>query len=160
MNAIVVFYSRSGNTKKVAEAIAKALGCDIEELVDTQKRSGPGGWIQSGKQAMKEEFTTLQPLKKDISKYDLVIVGGPVWAGKMSVPVRALIAQNKDKLKDVAFFFTSGGKDNGPKIFPAMEQVCGKKPRATLGLTTKEVKKDQHNEKVLAFAKALAPSNP
>jgi flavodoxin len=160
MKAIVIFYSRSGSTKKAAEAIAQALGCDIEELVDTQKRSGLFGLIRSGRQAMKEELTTLQPLKKDITQYDLVIVGGPVWASKMSVPVRTFIAQNKDRMKEVAFFFTSGGKDNAPKIFPAMEQLCGKRPRAALGLRTVELKKDQHNEKVRAFAKAMAPSDP
>ena len=160
MKPLVVYYSRSGITKKVAIELAQALGCDIEELVDTQKRSGLFGWIRSGRQAMKEKLTTLQPLKKDITQYDIVIVGGPIWASKMSVPVRTFIAQNKDKMKEVAFFFTSGGKDNEPKIFPAMEQFCGKRPRATLGLRTVEVKKDQYKEKVQAFAKALTPSNP
>lgn len=160
MKPLVVYYSRSGTTKKVAEAIAQALGCDIEELVDTQKRSGLSGWIRSGRQALKEELTTLEPLKKDLSQYDLVIIGGPVWAYTMSVPIRTFIIQNKDRMKDVAFFFTSGGKDNEPKIFPAMEQLCSKTPRATLGLRTVEVKKDQHKEKVQVFAKALVPRTP
>jgi menaquinone-dependent protoporphyrinogen IX oxidase len=157
MKQIIIFYSRSGNTKKLAAAMAQALACDIEELEDTEKRSGLGGWIRSGKQAMKEVLTTLQPIKKDLSQYDLVIVGGPVWAGRISVPVRTFISQNKDKLKDVAFFYTSGGKDNEPKIFPAMEQLCGKKPKATLGCQTVEVKKDKYKEKLHAFVVALAP---
>ena len=159
MKPLVVYFSRTGTTKKVAEAIAQALACDIEELVDTQKRSGLGGWLRSGKQATKEELTTLQPLKKDLAMYDLIIVGGPVWAGKVSVPVRSFLVQNKDKMKEVAFFFTSGGKENGPKIFPAMEQLGGKGPKATLGCPTVEVKKDQHKEKVQAFVKALVPNN-
>jgi flavodoxin len=157
MKPLIIFYSRSGNTKKLAEAMAQALACDIEELADTQKRSGLFGWLRSGRQAMKEVLTTLQPFKKDLSQYDLVIVGGPVWAGRMSVPVRTFISQNKDKFKDVAFFFTAGGKDNAPKIFPAMEQLCGKRPRATLGCQTVEVKKDQYKVKLEAFVKALAP---
>jgi len=37
-----------------------------------------------------------------------------------------------------------------------MEKVCGKKPKATLGLRTKEVKKDEFQDKVVAFAKALS----
>jgi flavodoxin len=156
MNAIVVYYSRTGNTKKAAEAIAKALSCDTEELVDTQKRSGIGGWLRSGRQAMKEELTTLEPIKKDPSKYDLVIIGTPIWASKMSVPTLTFINQNKASFKDVAFFYTSGGKDNEPKVFPVMETACGKKPKATLGLMTKEVKKDLFMEKVQAFSKSLS----
>ena len=157
MKPIVVYYSRTGTTKKLAEAMAQALGCDIEELVDTQKRSGMSGWLRCGRQAMNESLTTLEPLKKDISQYDMVIIGGPVWASKISVPVRAFLAQNKDKLKDVSFFFTSGNGDHGPKVFPAMEQVCAKSPKATLGCSTKEVKKDLFKEKLQAFVKVLAP---
>lgn len=157
MNTLVVFYSRTGTTKKLAENVAQALGCDLEELVDTQKRSGLGGWLRSGRQAMKDETTTLQPMKKDPAHYDLVIIGGPFWAGKMCVPVRAFMLQNKDKLKEVAFFFTSGNGDQGPNLFPEMQNVCGKAPKATLGCSTKEVKKDLHKEKLQAFVKAISP---
>jgi flavodoxin len=156
MKPLVVYYSRSGITKKVALELAQALGCEHEELEDTQDRSGLGGWLRSGRQAMKEEPTTLKPINKDLAQYDLLIVGTPVWAGKMSVPTRTFLIQNKDKLKEVAFFYTSGGKDNEQKIFPVMEQVCGKKPKATLGVRTKEVKKDEYKDKVVAFAKALS----
>jgi len=156
MKPLVVFYSRSGITKKVALELAKALDCESEELEDTQSRSGIGGWLRSGRQAMKDEQTTLKPLKKDLAQYDLFIIGSPVWAGRMSVPTRTFILQNKDKLKDVAFFYTSGGKDNEQKIFPVMEQVCGKKPKATLGLMTKEVKKDLFKEKLQSFVKVLS----
>jgi flavodoxin len=156
MKPLVVFYSRSGTTKKVALELAQALGCEHEELEDTQDRSGIGGWLRSGRQAMKDEPTTLKPVKKDLSQYDMFIVGTPVWAGKMSVPTRTFLVQNKDTLKEVAFFYTSGGKDNEQKIFPVMEAVCGKKPKATLGLRTKEVKKDEFKDKVQSFAKALS----
>jgi flavodoxin len=40
MKTLVVYYSRTGTTRKVAEAIAGILRCDIEEVVDTKKRSG------------------------------------------------------------------------------------------------------------------------
>jgi len=54
MRALVVYYSRTGHTKKVGDGIAKELQCDSEELIDTVNRSGPIGWLNSGRQAMRK----------------------------------------------------------------------------------------------------------
>ena len=48
---LVAYYSRTGTTKKVGEAIAKALKADIDEIIDLKKRSGAIGWVVSGKDA-------------------------------------------------------------------------------------------------------------
>ena len=55
MKALVVYYSGRGRTKKVAEAISNILSCDIEELVDTEDRTGLLGYIHAGRQAMKKK---------------------------------------------------------------------------------------------------------
>ena len=38
MNTLVVYYSRTGNTKAIGEAIAEALNADIDEIIDLKKR--------------------------------------------------------------------------------------------------------------------------
>ncbi|MDY6965570.1 MAG: hypothetical protein SVM80_06305 [Halobacteriota archaeon] len=40
MKSHLVYYSRTGTTKKVADAISDIINCDIEEIVDTKDRSG------------------------------------------------------------------------------------------------------------------------
>ncbi|MEM3692877.1 MAG: hypothetical protein QXI39_02505 [Candidatus Bathyarchaeia archaeon] len=52
MKTLVVYYSRTGNTRKVAESIAQILGSDIEEVLDERKRTGVWvglgqGWMQA-----------------------------------------------------------------------------------------------------------------
>ena len=44
MKCLVVYYTRTGKTKFVAEAIATQLGADLEEVVDLKKRGGAIGW--------------------------------------------------------------------------------------------------------------------
>jgi len=151
MNAIVMYYSRSGTTKKVAEAIASKLGCEIEELVDTQKRKGIIGFLKSGYQAMKGKLTTLEPVKHDASQYDMVVLGTPVWGGRMSVPILTFITQNKEKIAEIALFITAGGTGNEENISSAVTNLCGKKAKATLGLAMEDVKKDQFMDKVQGF---------
>jgi flavodoxin len=102
---------------------------------------------------MKEKLTKLEEPKKDPSKYDIVIIGTPVWGGKMSVPVRTYIHLEKDGFKKIAFFCTAGGQNNN--IFPDMGKICGKAPVATLELSTKEVKKNENPEKIKEFSEKL-----
>jgi flavodoxin len=151
MQALVVYYSRTGHTKKVGDDLAKALPGDVEELVDTANRAGPVGWLMSGREGSGRKLAKLQPVKKDPANYDIVVIGTPIWAANMSSPVRTYITENKEKFKNVAFFCTEGSKGS-EKAFAEMEEVIGKKPKATLTVTVAELKSGSAADKVKKFA--------
>jgi flavodoxin len=155
MQALVVYYSRGGNTKKVAEELSKELKCDIEEILDTVNRSGPIGWLNSGRQASSKALTKLQPIKNDPAKYDLVIIGTPVWAGHVSTPVRTYITDNKVKLKKVAFLITESSSGDESTI-KDMEELSGKNTAGTLVVKVAEIKKGEYSDKVKKFAEGLS----
>jgi flavodoxin len=138
MKTLVVFYSRTGNTKKVAGKIWEFLQADFEEIFDTKKRAGALGYLLAGQDATLKRLTKIKEIKNDPSSYDLVIIGTPGWAFNMSAPIRTYISQNKEKFEEVAFFCTLGDK-GGKRSFKEMEKLCKKKPIATLGVRTKEV---------------------
>lgn len=156
MKALVVYYSRTGNTRKAGEDIARELGCDVEEIVDTVNRAGPIGFIMAGKQASSKGLTKLKPFTKDLSQYDLVVIGTPVWAATMSSPVRTFIVENKDKLKNVAFFITLGGTGEASTL-QGMEEACGKKPMATLTILTRDIKPGAYLDALKKFVSELKP---
>lgn len=155
MKILVVYYSRTGNTKKLAEAIIAKLACDSEELIDKQKRSGIIGYMKSGRQTMKDQTTELEPLKHEPGQYDLIVIGTPIWVYDVSVPVRTFIQQNRLRLKKVAFFCTQGGEGD-QQAFGEMASLCQKVPIATLSVLAKEAKKGEFTEKVEKFAGQLA----
>jgi hypothetical protein len=74
---LVVFYSRTGTTKKVGEALADLLQCDSEELIDTKKRSGPLGFLRSGRDAARNKLTVLEPITHDPALYGVVALVRP-----------------------------------------------------------------------------------
>ncbi|MDP3065447.1 MAG: flavodoxin [Methanobacteriaceae archaeon] len=113
MKTLVVFYSRTGNTRRVAEEIQNSLDCDIEEIIDTKKRSGPLGYMKSGRDASSGKLTVLKDITHDPASYDLLIIGTPLWAWHVSTPARTYIHQNHTKFSKVAFFCTAGGKSFG-----------------------------------------------
>ena len=64
MKPLVVFYSRTGTTKKVAETISSILKCDVEEVFDTKNRAGVLGWLRSGRDAGSKKLTAIDKAKK------------------------------------------------------------------------------------------------
>ena len=152
MKTLIVYYSRTGTTKKVGENIANILKCDSEEIFDTKNRSGALGYIGSGRDAMLKKLTKLKFIQRNPNLYDLVIIGGPVWAFTVSAPVRTYITENK--FKNVAFFCTQGGR-GAEKAFSEMEKLAGRKPKALLVLRTKEVLDENYLDKVKAFVEKI-----
>lgn len=146
METLVAFYSRTGNTKKVGKEIAKNLNADFSEIIDLKNRKGFISLITAGKDATKKKLTKIE-YKKDPSKYDLVVVGTPVWAGNLTPAIRTYLSQNK--FKKIAFFCTC--VNNKGNCFNEMEKLS-KKPVLVLELTSRKIK---DYDKIKEFCKSL-----
>jgi flavodoxin len=154
MKALVVYYSKSGNTREIGQNIAREIQCDIEEIYDTQNRSGIIGYIKSAYQANRGKLTTIKPMEKDPSNYDLVIIGTPIWASRPAVAVTTYLTENKDKFKDVAFFVTYGGS-GFKKTIQTMEKIIGTKPVQTMGIRAKEIENKTCDCKIDPFVRDI-----
>jgi flavodoxin len=154
MNGLIVYYSRTGNTKLIAEQCAKETNFDIEEIIDTKKRKGIIGWLRAGYDATREKLTEIKELQKDPELYDLIIIGTPIWNKRMSSAIRTYITEKKTKLNNVAFFCTEGGR-GGQETFKKMAEVCEKKPISTLEILRKEIKQNRYTEKLKSFIQNL-----
>ena len=136
---LVVYFSLTGNTERVGKDIADCFGADVEKVIDKKKRTGFFGFMGGGRDATFKKLATIEPLKLDPSKYDITIIGTPVWAWTMTPAIRTYITRNKDKFKEVAFFITAGGTP-AEKIVSSMEKLSGKKCLAYVGFNRKELK--------------------
>ena len=153
MRSLVVYYSKTGVTRKAAVAISRMLGSDIEEIVDSKDRSGIIGWLTGGGDSYLKKLTDIKRPKKDPSKYKLVILGTPVWAFTLTPAVRTYIAKRCRRLKKVAFFCTNGGAPGN--TFKAMQELCGKKPVAVLGLSVKDMLSGEYFDKIKRFVSKI-----
>ena len=151
---LVVFYSRTGTTRRLAEQIAGMLGCRTEEVADLQRRSGVLGFLKGGRHAFGKKLTRIGEVSTDPAAYGLVVIGTPVWAGTMTPAIRTYITQQKDRLPEVAFFLTTGGTGI-ERTFRHMQELCGKPPKATLGLRQKAILGEDVGDALRAFVEAL-----
>ena len=154
MKTLILYYSRTGTTKKVALKLAEALQAEVEEVFDTVNRAGVLGYVTAGRSATMKKLTKIKPLTSNLADYDLVIIGTPIWAWDVSTPIRTLLSEQKDKIKQTAFFCTEGGSGD-EKAFVNMAWIINKKPLAVLALLTKEVAQNNFVEKLNEFVNKI-----
>jgi len=104
---IILYYSLTGNTKASCEAMQEALGADIIEIKDLRKRSGKWGFFKTAIGSLFGKHTKIEPENPDLSAYPNIILGSPIWTGKLSMAIRTLIDKNRFDEKKVMIFSTT-----------------------------------------------------
>jgi flavodoxin len=141
MKALIVYFSRSGVTKKVAGRIAELLGCDLQEIVPVRGYSGLFGYLRAAIEIARKRLPEIHALERSPGDYDLVVVGTPVWANTMASPVRSFFSKYHDELKRVSLFATKGG-DRTSRFAKDVEKFWNITAAGTVELQAKNVKKD------------------
>ncbi|MDE6129591.1 MAG: flavodoxin [Lachnospiraceae bacterium] len=111
---VVVYYSFEGNTKRAAEQLAEKLGADIVELRTVKEipRKGIGKFFVGGGQALFKKCPPLRNMESDMGKYEEIILGTPIWAGKCAPAINSFLKAYPVEEKVAAIFTSSGGGDN------------------------------------------------
>jgi flavodoxin len=153
---LIVYYSRSGHTRAIAEAMAARLGADIEAVQEPRDRSGIWGYLRSLREALNRRVVEIRPSTKDPAGYDLVILGTPVWAHSVCSPMRSYIAAHQQRIKALAVFCVEGGS-GGSTAAGQIAALCGRAALSTLILTQGEIDQQRCAAKLDEFVRALAP---
>ena len=154
MKILVAYYSLSGTTRTVAQAIAQELGADIEEIRCARYQPGFLGFMKAAYDSWSDRLPVIDVAGQTVSAYDLVLVGGPMWAFRAATPVRAYVRSAAVRLPNVAFFWTHGGAP-AEKAFREMQALAGREPTSTLVVRDKDVKSGQFKPEIASFVAAL-----
>jgi flavodoxin len=155
VRTLIAFYSMSGNTRVVANEIRSAIDADIEEIVEPRLRHGIGGAARALFDNVFRREPPIAPANHDPSDYDVLLLGGPVWAGRMAAPVRTYAKQYARSARRVAFFCTEGAR-GADKAFADLEALCDHLPEATLAVDTKHLMPEAHREQLSHFTAQLS----
>ena len=120
---LVAYFSLTGNTKFVAEKVANQLNADLCEVVDKKYKKGRLLYLKGGGASMREKLTEID-VSKSVEGYDVIVVGSPIWAGKISPAIRTFLALNEFSSKKGAFFVTLAG-DKTEKTLENMRKTTG-----------------------------------
>jgi len=136
-NILIVYLSRTNNTKTVAEMIHHFLGGTLVAL--ELEKPYPKNYQATVRQVVHEnEINYLPPLKTkidSIQNYDVVFVGFPTWDMKLPPPLKSFLHQYDLSGKTVIPFNTNAGYGVGSS-FETVKELC---PNSTIldGFSTK-----------------------
>ena len=149
---LVAYFSMTGNTQRLAQEVRAALGADVdvEEIREPHPRHGPSGMMRSLFDAVTRRRPPIEPARRDPADYDLVVLGGPVWAGRMAPPVRTYARRYGRNARKLAFFCTeeSTGAD---KAFADLAKLCERAPKATMIVDSEHLEPDSHRAYLAHF---------
>ncbi|MBV4417965.1 NAD(P)H-dependent oxidoreductase [Clostridium tyrobutyricum] len=108
---LIVYYSYTNNTKKVAEKIQKATGLDICRIETVKPYTGDyNSVVDQGKQEVDSGHKpAIKPLSVNLEDYDTIILGIPVWWYTYAPAVATFLFEYDLSGKTIVPFVTNGG---------------------------------------------------
>jgi hypothetical protein len=138
MPKLFIYYTLSGNGDAVAASL-KEKGFDVRK-VEPAKQPPKKFFLQilqCGFNAGRKYCEPLKAYDADVSAYDTVVIGSPVWNGRLSCPINTVLKETDLKDKKVAFVLYSGSGE----AKKAEEQIRAVMPDAEI-IHLKEPKKN------------------
>ena len=127
---LVLYYSQTDHTRTVAQEIQKALGADMEEVICVNPYDGTYQETinRAGEERAKGILPELEPIKANLSQYDIIFLGYPVWYGTIAPPMLKVLEQVDFSGKKLVPFctFGSGGLQS------SSVELAAKEPGATV----------------------------
>jgi flavodoxin len=125
MKTLVVYYSKEGSNKFLAERISRQLNCEMEEIRPR---------INSFPLFLMGIHFGIKPLKHRVADYDRIILCGPVWVGRFVGPLTGFVKRYRDQINQLVFVTCCGSsyaqkdeKFGHGLVFNKVEQVLGDK---------------------------------
>jgi flavodoxin len=146
MKSLVVYYSLTGKTRLVAQAIAETLNATVVEITEKKTRKlGPFIYLIGGFSAITNRGSKINALDLDLKQYERIFIGSPIWGSRPVPAVNSFIYQTNFEGRDVIPFFSMGG-DNSEKalvnITAKIEKSQGK-VAGSFAITSYEVSDEE-----------------
>ena len=160
MKKAIVYYSMFGNTDYVANYISKKISADLIRVEPKRKYPNKGlrKFIWGGKSAIMGETPELEDYSFDEAQYDYIIFGSPIWASRVTPPIRTFIKENKEKLEGKKFaVFTCFSGSGSENAIEKLKQYLGiNQFQAKLELVDpKDKRKEEKKKKIDEFCEKI-----
>lgn len=151
MKTLVVYHSRTGTTRKVAEELARILKADLDEIHSERSYRGFFGYMRAARDSLRGTLPEISPAQKPPGDYGLVVLAGPLWAGHASPVLRRYVADHKASLKRIGVLLTHGGSSPGV-AFAEIERLAGRGLVATAAIRQRTIDANRYEMAIADFA--------
>ena len=136
MNKLFIFYSLTGNGVLVSSEM-KELGFELRQVFEKKKMPKKFFWmvLTGGFRAGLGLKGKLVNYDKDVSSFDNIVIGSPIWNGKLPPAINSVLKQTNFESKKLSFIFYSGSGEGNKaekkvkKLFPDASITFLKEPK-------------------------------
>nr|WP_320162497.1 NAD(P)H-dependent oxidoreductase [uncultured Methanoregula sp.] len=145
MKICIIYHSETGNTRHVAQHLASACDGHLIEVSDRASYMKLTRFLVWCKMARGEEKTTIEPQSIDVSGYDQLVFGSPVWAFKPTPAIHAAIDALKGcEGKKATAFCTHGGRPGQTaEVFQKWIEARGMKCVGNANISEKDIENEK-----------------
>nr|WP_320145716.1 flavodoxin [uncultured Anaeromusa sp.] len=152
---LVVYYSRSGQTREIAKQLQVQTGGDLLEIETVEPYPQDyAAVVQQSKQEIEANYKPdLKTKAENIASYDMIFVGSPIWWGTIAPPVVSFLVGNDFSGKTIVPFVTHAGSGVAQSV-EDIKKLC---PQAQVlnGLAIEGNKSKAVNEEIAQWLSRL-----
>lgn len=155
MQTAILYYSRTGVTRTVAEALATKLDAELMEIRCPRYRPGALRYLRAGYDSVKGNLPQIEMPPLVTKGLGLLVIGGPVWTSHPALPLRSFLAQAGNLPPRIGLFLTYGGHSDSELAFAEMASGLPNPAEACIALTAADIGDGSYLAALEAFAAQL-----
>lgn len=155
---LVVCYSCSGTTRRLAQLLCSHYGWPLGEILDERPRAGAGGTWRCVVDSLLRRHPEIRYQGPDPDDFHTVVLMSPIWVYRLAGPMRTFVTQRRDALRRVAVISTMGSAGASNAV-AEISHVLGRPPILADAFTTREIEDGSGTARLLAFGDRLQPGS-
>lgn len=160
MSPLILYYSRTGNTRKLANVLATRLDAPTAEIGCKRYDGGLFQYLRAGYDSVRGNMPPIEVTPEARMPHNYVLIGCPIWTSYPALPVRRFLADYGNLNHNVAFFLTYGGHSPPEKAFTEIAAIVKQPAKASLALNSADLETQKATEAISEFLNKLGVEWP
>ena len=153
-STLIVFYSFTGNSRRVAQLLSAQQGWPIGEILEARSRTGGIGTLRCVLDSLLGREPAVRYSGPDPASFERVVLVAPVWMHQLASPMRSFIAGTHQRVRAYAVVMTMGsiGATNAER---EIARLVGSAPLLSTAVRARSVEDGSCAGALQAFGDAL-----
>ncbi|MEO7886897.1 flavodoxin [Polaromonas sp.] len=151
---LVVCYSNTGTSRRVADLLASQFQWARGEVRETRSRTGTAGMLRCVADSLFRRHPTVRYEGPDPREFETVVLIAPIWVYRLAGPMRSFVRDDAPGLKRVAVISVMGGQ-GATNAFAEIDRILGRPPILSTSFTAREVDDGSYASSLQVFGNAV-----
>jgi len=151
---LIVFYSNTGTSRRVADLLSSKFQWPRGEIGETRSRAGTAGMLRCVMDSLLRRHPAIRYEGPNLRDFETVILIAPIWLYRLAGPMRSFVRDHAVGLKRVGVISVMGGQ-GATNAFAEIDQILGRPPILSTSFTARSVDDGSYSSDLEVFGNAV-----